>query len=1267
MERGKEKEANNSSVSFAVIHKDIVKLLDFIEKLNDGCIQIPVLNMDQIEELTSELTFVSAFFHQYYYFDSEGCNAESMSCISIAIHDLVQSIFRRSGVHMLIKLKHHNVLQLLENIKSYISSHRYAESSHMTMTEDRLVELLDVIVMYLRYLPKCCSKLFLSSMTQYELLENVCGNVRDFHGLKINGCVEYETIEYVLPQLQLMAQRVVNFCLTLLDYRLKERDELDISQFNSKLANLLVEIIPVELEVMHICSTNLIASKSAEVGCFIKKLQEASPGILRESLVHLQQHMVNAITPSTSLGNIHVMIEFLLIILTDVPKDVIRHDKLFVLLARVGALIREVAILVRNLEENSMDEDNVHETSSASQNFLENIELLKEDLQHVFLKAAANSSQLCFPMSDGPLFMTLLLRNLNDLLNSNAYSVALIKEEIGRVKEDLECIRSFFGKVEQELNRDLWARVLDVAYEAEHAINSILARDYGLLHLIFLLPDTVEKIKRVKKEVQEKISKKTSVIFTNCPNRPVENTSSIAGKIIVGFEEEIEWIIRKLTRGPTEIDVVSIVGMPGIGKTTLAYRVYDDKSVVGHFDVRAWCTVDQERNEKKLLQKIFNQVTGLKGNFIEDGIENDVADKLRKHLFGKRYLIVLDDLWDTATWDELTRPLYTIPSEFQKGSRVILTSRKKEVALHGKCHSAPLDLRLLRPEESWELLEKRVFGEDHCPDELKDVGEKIARKCDGLPLVLDLIGGVISRKENKEALWLEVLNNLSSFIFNDGEEVMKVIQLSYDHLSDHLKPCFLYLASYPKDKDIDISLLKQLWSDEGLVEPTDLKSVEEVMEVYVDELISSSLVIVRGGRHSSCQIHDLVHDFCSIKARMEKLFDYFCSIKARMEKLFDLKSSIFLSSSSSSHPMLHRRTIIYDEWLHSGDTSSLFIPEKRNISIKHLLYLKIYGGLYKVLPHSCHLRDLRLLKMLEVCDIMLTDTELNEIGMLVHLRCLRILIQAKALPPSFSNLCNLEILEVTNWVPDMVLSPTIWSLAKLRCVEIKTTCSVFDSDIDKPTNLENLTTLMFLNLSCLVDSENIFKRFPNLQTLGFLMDCSAAEQIYFPRLDVLNKLEKVFARFECCRDTHVHQFDFHFPSSLKEVNLYGINLTSDALSGIGRSLPNLQNLDLTCARIHFGKEWNMERVTFQNLKSLQLFDMSFSEWQVTADESFPVLEELRIQCCTELIEIPQSFGDIASLKSIVVWESPQLDESAIKIKEYVEEMTGEDKLEVEIF
>ncbi|KAM3345151.1 hypothetical protein P3S68_024860 [Capsicum galapagoense] len=1183
MGRGKENEGETQklSVSSAVLRADIVNLLDFVERLKNEKDQID-LDMDQIEELT----FLSACLRLCYYI-SDGSNAE-MYCISYEVHDLVQSLFHQSGDDMLVKLTDHFVPCLLEIIKSSIISNHHSESS-AAITEDQLVELLDAVLVNLHYLPKVRAEFLVPSMTQYEHLQNVFDNLRDFLGFKVNGCIEHKAIEYVLLQLQLMAER-------------DETDEEDeVSQVNSMLVHLLLKIIPVSLEVMHICSTILEASKSAELGCFVKKLLEASPDILREHLIHLQQHMVNAIPYSTSASNIYIVIEFLLLFLTDMPKDFIHYEKFFVLLARVGALIREVCILIHNLEENSTYEENMNKISCVSRDLLENIEILKEDLKNVFLKAPADSSELCFPMSDGPLFMTLLLRNLNDLLKSNAYSVALIKEEISRVKEDLEHIRSFFGNVEQELHRDLWTRVLDVVYETEQAIKSILARDYGLLQLIFLLPGTVEKIKLVKKEVQEKISKKTSIISANSPNKPVINKSLIAGKIFVGFEEETERIIRNLTSGPAEIDVISIVGIPGLGKTTLAYRVYNEKSVVGHFDVRTWCTFDQERNEKKLLQKIFNEVIGLKESVSEDRIDNDVADKLRKELFGKRYLVVLDDLWDTATWDELTRPLYTIPSEFQKGSRVILTSRKKDVALHGKCHSAPLDLRLLRPEESWELLERRVFRKESCPDELKDVGEKIAQKCDGIPLVLDSIGGVISRKEKKEVLWLEVLNNLSSFIFNDEKEVMKVIRLSYGHLSEHLKPCFLYLASYPKDKNIRISSLKDLWSDEGLVEPTDLKSVEEVTEVYLNELISSSLVIVRGGRRSSYQIHDLVHDFCSIKARMEKLFD--------------LTSSIFLSSSSSSHLMLHRRTIIYDECLHSGDTSSLFISEKKNRYINHHLSLKlkyIPGDPSLVLPLNGHLRDPRLLKMLEVCNRIMTDTVLNEIGMLVHLRCLRIEMKAKVLPLSFSNLRNLETLEVTNFGPDLVLSPTIWSLAKLRHVSIHNFCSVFDSDIDKPAKLENLTLLMHLNLSYSVDSENIFKRFPNLRTLGFRMDCSSAEQIYFPRLDFLNKLETVYALFECFGRTHVHQFGFHFPTSLKEVELNGFDQTSDALSRIGRSLPNLQNLKLCSPSIEGGKEWNMEQITFHNLKSLVLFKVSLSEWPVIADESFPMLEELDI-------------------------------------------------------
>ncbi|XP_047261087.1 putative late blight resistance protein homolog R1B-16, partial [Capsicum annuum] len=513
--------------------------------------------------------------------------------------------------------------------------------------------------------------------------------MKDSHGLIVNGCVEHKIVQCVLPQFQLMAERVGLFHWD---------DRLDGDSRLFKLAHLLMKIIPVELEEMHICYTNLKASPSAEVGCFIKQLLETSPEVLREYLIHLQEHMVTVITASTSgARNIHVMIDFLLIIVTDMPKDFIRQDKLFYLMARIGALIRETSTLIHDLEEKSRSGESTDETSRATQDLLKNIELLKEDVKYVSLKAP-DLCQWSFPMSDGQLFMHLLHRHSTDLLDSDAYSISCIKVEIELVREDLKFMRSFFVNVEKRLYKDLWARLLDAAYEAKHVIDSIIVRD-------------------------------------NC------------------FKEETNWLISKLTSGPKDLDVISITGMPGSGKTTLAYKVYNDESVCSNFDIRAWCTVNQEYDEKKLLVKLFNQVTGSDLRF---RVDIDVADKLRRQLFGKRYLIVLDDMWDTTTWDDLTRPF----PDVEKGSRIILTTRQKEVAFHGKVNTDPLNLRLLSPEECWELLEKRAFGEQSCADELLDVGKEIAENCKGLPLVADLIAGVIAGREKTKSVWLEVRNNL---------------------------------------------------------------------------------------------------------------------------------------------------------------------------------------------------------------------------------------------------------------------------------------------------------------------------------------------------------------------------------------------------------------------------------------------------------------------------------------------------------------------------
>ncbi|KAH0661383.1 hypothetical protein KY284_026314 [Solanum tuberosum] len=1205
---------------------------------------------------------------------------EQFEDVMTSQREQVKAVFQSILVDVDNKYNLPHVLgSLMDNIDDCISSCPRSTS----MTEEEL----DFLLLNLHHLSKYAGMIFPYS-AQLVMLQNVCGNMKDFHGMIVNGCIEKDIVKYVLPRFQFMAERVGLF---LWEFhrksglsRLDEDDQTDEYSQLSKLAHLFLQIVPIELEVMHICYTNLKSSTSVEVGQFIKQLLESFPDILREYLIHLQERMVTVINPSISgARNIHIMMEFLLIILTDMPTDLIHPDTFFDLLARVGALTREVSTLVwvledksmnkestnvttlvLGLEEKSMKKESTNETNRTTLDLLKDIELLKGDLRHVYLKSP-DSSQICFPMSDGPLFMHLLLLHLKDLLDSNAYSIALIKEEVGLVKEHLEFIRSRFANIEEELYKDLWAHVLNVAYEAKDIIDSLLFRDNGLLHLIFSLPITIKKIKLIKEDVSnlpEKIPKNQGLIAVNSPMKPIESKSLTTGKIIVGFEEETNWIIRMLLGGPADLDVISITGMPGSGKTTLAYKVYSDKSVSSHFDLCAWCTVDQEHDEKKLLGTIFNQVSDSDSKLSEN---INVADELRKQLYGKRYLIVLDDLWDIAIWDELTRPF----PRFKKGSRIILTTREKEVALHGTLNTAPLNLRLLRSEESWELLKKRAFGIESCPDDLLDVGKEIAENCKGLPLVADLIAGVIAGLEKKKTAWEIVQNNLSSFILNSKMEVMKVIELSYDHLPHHLKPCLFYLASYPKDTAMEISSLKHFWRAEGLVEQTEKKSVEEVMKVYLDKLISSSLVISFNeiGENPTFQLHDLVHDFCLIKARKEKFFEW-VSLRT-------------LSSSSSSDLMPRMLTIDNNTEFFALDNFVLFDLNKKSHSGKHLYSLRIVGEkLDSLVYDTCHVRHLKHLTVLHLDPtfVVVNDFLLNEICMLNHLRYLLMRIEVKSLPLSFSNLWNLEILSVYNEGSTLVLLPRIWDLVKLRALAV-TAGSFFDMDADgsiliaEDTKLENLRHLEKLVLSYSKDTEHIFERFPNLQDLTFDIKEScdySTEQFWFPKLDCLTELEALRVRFKSSNinDSELSSvmtnrlWDFHIPSNLKKLCLYDFPLTSDSLSTIVR-LPNLEELSLHRTIIQ-GGEWNIgEEDIFENLKCLTLSKVTLSKWEV-GEESFPVLERLDLLECHELEEIPPSFGDIDSLKIIKLVKSPQLEDSAMKIKEYAEEIMARDNLQI---
>ncbi|KAH0781311.1 hypothetical protein KY290_000909 [Solanum tuberosum] len=329
-----------------------------------------------------------------------------------------------------------------------------------------------------------------------------------------------------------------------------------------------------------------------------------------------------------------------------------------------------------------------------------------------------------------------------------------------------------------------------------------------------------------------------------------------------------------MTRGTSELDVIPIVGMGGQGKTTCARKLYNNGIIVSRFDVRAWCIVSQKYNRKELLQDIFSQVTGSKDNGDRDDV---LADMLRENLMGKRYLIVLDDMWDCVAWDGLRLSFPDVGNR----SRIVVTTRLEKVGKHVMHHIDPYSLPFLTTEESCQLLQRKVFQQEDCPPGLEDTSQAVAETCKGLPLVVVLVAGIIKKRKMEESWWNEVKDALFDYLDRESEEYSQAtMQLSFDNLPDCLRPCLLYMGMFLEDAIIPVSKLISIWIAEDLVE--NIKSAED----YLMDLISSNVVMVSkreyNGMVKYCHVHDVVFHFCLVKSREEK---FMLTVKGQFQPL----------------------------------------------------------------------------------------------------------------------------------------------------------------------------------------------------------------------------------------------------------------------------------------------------------------------------------------------------------------------------------------------
>ncbi|KAG5604614.1 hypothetical protein H5410_026106 [Solanum commersonii] len=845
---------------------------------------------------------------------------------------------------------------------------------------------------------------------------------------------------------------------------------------------------------------------------------------------------------------------------------------------------------------------------------------------------------LNFPRTNGLCFLNCFLGKLEELLHSKLDLVTKLKPQIVLVKEELLILRSFFDHTEETYDEHdeicgLIISATEMAYKAEYVIDTCLACSYSQMYKAYWISEVVENIKLVNKDVDENLKREEIDVnrvakgSTNIVPSLSANTSG-ANEEMVGFQDVMDKLKKKLLGGSHQLDVISIFGMPGNGKTTLAKKIYNDPTVVSHFDVRAMCHVTQVYSWRDLLLTILNDVLE-PADRTKKG-DDELATELRRVLLTKRFLILIDDVWDKTAWDYLKMCF----QGSQNRSRIILTTRLYEVADYAKCNSDPHPLRLLTDDESWKLLQEELFHGQSFPCELGDVGLRIAKRCGGLPLSIVLVAGVLKEKKKKADCWKEVEESLSSHNIGSSEESMSIIGFSYKNLPNHLKPCFLSFGGFLRGKDISVSKLSRVWLAEGIVEDSKEKGSEDAAQDYLKDLIRKNLVTDMekrsNGKLKTCRVHDLLHQFCVEKAKQDNF-------------LFWIHRGHGVDSISYPEKPEIYRLSIYSKW----DDFAQW--QQAGSSVRSLLFNASSDDYYPSMARdiSFIINRFKLVKVLNLESINIGDTFLNELKYLIHMRYFAVRTTADSIPSSVADLWNLETLVVNGLHRVLKLPCSLFKMFKLRHVHVNSRASFSLHDNMCESQLVNLETFSTPCLSPGEDAEKILRSMPNLRKLrcvveGLLGYSTKGSAVRFPRLDFLHQLESLKLISYSYPTKHPHEFNF--PLNLRELTLSNFRLPWTQILTVGK-LPNLEILKLLF-RAFEGAEWEVKDSDFPELKYLKLDNLNIAEWSVI-DNAFPKLERLVLTKCKKLKKIPCHFEDVASLENIEVnWCSWSVANSA---------------------
>lgn len=571
-----------------------------------------------------------------------------------------------------------------------------------------------------------------------------------------------------------------------------------------------------------------------------------------------------------------------------------------------------------------------------------------------------------------------------------------------------------------------------------------------------------------------------------------------------------------------------------------------------------------------------------------------------------------------------------------------MTTRHRDIAL--SVNEDPHDLKYLEPDESFELLEKRVFGSGSCPVELVEYGEAIVKECYGVPLTIVVIAGTL-RGRPSEVDWEVVSKNVGKHLIEEDklQRCVNAVGLSYHHLPQGKKACFLYFGAFPRGFSIPAWKLIRLWIAEGLImSKLSGNEIEEIAEYYLNDFANRNLVMVEkmrsNGRIKICRVHDMLHEFCVKEATRLSLFKQVC-LTSGQDIVPSIENSITCRrvSIQSSVPenFISKKTV--EEHVRS---LLCFSSEKKQFDLSNIDA--------KFIPKA-----FPLMRVLDIESLKFRISK--EFYHLLHLRYIAISGDFLQLPRLFTSFWNLQTLLLNTSNDTFDVKADIWNMPRLRHLRTNKPANLLPStegsSSGSSTSSCSLQTLSLVTpesckASVLSRAGKLKKMSVKGNLMPFLETCKGE---CFSNFQVLKLLENLTLLNDDKSSKSFHlpsAFSEYFPN-LKKLTLSQTRFDWNEAYRLGQ-VKNLQVLKLK-ENAFTRKSWKMEPGGFKKLQVLWIERADFVSWEA-ANCPFPRLRSLVLISCLNLEALPLELADLHYLQEITLENTSKASESAREIE-----------------